>query len=174
MQKYSNLAIAVYDHHTEAEAAVKVLEAAAFDMTKISIVGKDYMTEEHVVGFLNAGDRARIFGKYGAWWGGLMGIFFSSALMFIPVVGHIIVLGPIAAAFVSAIEGAAVVGGIGALVGALTALGIPKNSVLRYETALLANKFLLVVHGDAADVARAAELLKESGHDFIDQHISAL
>lgn len=75
MQKYSNLAIAVYDHHTEAEAAVKVLEAAAFDMTKISIVGKDYMTEEHVVGFLNAGDRARIFGKYGAWWGGLMGIF---------------------------------------------------------------------------------------------------
>ena len=83
--------------------------------------------------------------------------------MFVPLIGHVIVLGPLAAALVSGLEGAALVGGASALVGALTALGIPKNSVLRYETALKANKFILVVHGDAQEIARARELLKASG-----------
>jgi uncharacterized membrane protein len=159
----ADIAVAVYDLHLEAEGAVKALQRAGFDMKKVSIIGKDYESEEHVVGFLNAGDRAKIFGKWGAFWGGLMGILFGSALMFVPLIGHVIVLGPLAAALVSGLEGAALVGGASALVGALTALGIPKNSVLRYETALKANKFILVVHGDAQEIARARELLKASG-----------
>lgn len=69
----TDIAVAVYNLHTQAEAAVKTLQNAGFDMKKISIIGKDYQTEEHVVGFLNAGDRARIFGKLGAFWGSLMG-----------------------------------------------------------------------------------------------------
>jgi hypothetical protein len=35
--------------HTAAEAAVKELQKAGFDMKKLSIVGKDYHAEEHVV-----------------------------------------------------------------------------------------------------------------------------
>src|SRR5450830_738152 len=85
----TDIAVAVYDLHSQAEAAVKALQRSGFDMTKISILGKDYHTEEHVVGFLNAGDRAKIFGKLGAFWGGLMGVLFGSALMFIPVLGRI-------------------------------------------------------------------------------------
>ena len=158
-----NMAVAVYDRHDDAEAAVKALQLAGFDMKKVSIVGKDYAIEEHVVGYLNAGDRAKIFGKFGALWGGLMGILFGSALMFMPVVGHVIVLGPLAAALVGALEGAAAVG-------ALTALGVPKNSVLRYETALKAGKFMLVVHGDAQDLKRAADLLRTSGYVSLDDH----
>lgn len=165
-----NMAVAVYDRHDDAEAAVKALQLAGFDMKKVSIVGKDYAIEEHVVGYLNAGDRAKIFGKFGALWGGLMGILFGSALMFMPMVGHVIVLGPLAAALVGALEGAAAVGGAGALVGALTALGVPKNSVLRYETALKAGKFMLVVHGDAQDLKRAADLLRTSGYVSLDDH----
>lgn len=55
----TDIAVAVYDLHTQAEAAVKALQRAGFDMKKISIIGRDYHTEEHVVGFLNAGDRAK-------------------------------------------------------------------------------------------------------------------
>lgn len=77
-----------------------------------------------------------------------MGILFGSAMIFIPVVSHIIVLGPPAARLFGGLEGAAPFGGASALVGALTALGIPRNSVLRYETTLKADKFMLAVHGD--------------------------
>jgi hypothetical protein len=166
----TDIAVAVYDLHTRAESAVKALQRAGFDMKKISIIGKDYETEEHVVGFLNAGDRAKIFGKLGAFWGGLMGVLFGSAMMFVPLVGHVIVLGPLASAVFGGLQGAALVGGISALAGALMAVGIPRDSVLRYETALKANKFMLVVHGDSQTITRAHELLKTSGLSSFDHH----
>ena len=42
--------VAVYNTHAEAEAGVKELQKGGFDAKKLSIVGKDYHTEEHVVG----------------------------------------------------------------------------------------------------------------------------
>ena len=114
----TDIAVAVYDNHTQAESAVKALQRAGFDMKKLSIIGRDYHTEEHVVGFLNAGDRARFFGKLGAFWGGLMGMLFGSALFFVPVVGHVIILGPLAATVFGGLQGAVLVGGASALVGA--------------------------------------------------------
>jgi uncharacterized membrane protein len=165
-----DIAVALYDQHSQAENAVKTLQRAGFDMKKISIIGKDYETEEHVMGFFNAGDRARIFGKYGVFWGGLIGILFGSALLFVPVVGHVVILGPLAAMLFGGLQGAVVVGGVSALAGALTAIGIPKDSVLRYETALKANKFVLMVHGDSQDIARARDMLKSSGMSSFEQH----
>lgn len=166
----TDIAVAVYDSHIHAEAAVKALQRAGFDMKKISIIGKEFHTEEHVIGYFNAGDRAKVYGKYGAFWGGLMGVLFGSAMMFVPVVGHLVVLGPIAATFLAGLEGAAVVGGISALAGALMSIGIPKDSVLRYETALKANKFMLVVHGDWQEIKRAQELLQVSGLSSFEHH----
>ena len=166
----TDIAVAVYEQHAQAENGVKALQRAGFDMKKISIIGKDYESEEHVIGFLNAGDRAKIFAKYGAFWGGLMGMLFGSALMFVPVVGHVVVLGPLAAMLFSGLRGAVVVGGVSALAGALTAIGIPKDSVLQYETALSANKYLLMVHGDDQEISRAQEVLRTSGLSSFEQH----
>lgn len=169
----TDIAVAVYDTHTQAESAVQALQRAGFDMKKLSIIGRDYHTEEHVVGFLNAGDRAKFFGKLGAFWGGLMGMLFGSALLFVPVVGHVIILGPLAATIFGGLQGAVLVGGASALVGALMAIGIPKDSVLRYETALKADKFLLIVHGDAQEIQQARELLATSGLASFDHHSAA-
>jgi hypothetical protein len=166
----SDFAVAVYDSHTLADDAVRKLAKADFNMKTISIVGKDYHTEEHAVGYLNAGDRAKFFGKLGAFWGGLAGMLFGSALMFVPVVGHIVVLGPIAATLAGGLQGAVLAGGASALVGALSALGIPKDSVVRYETALKADKFLVIVHGSADDVRRAKELLAAAGSTDVQAH----
>ena len=167
----TDIAVAVYDSHRQAEDAVHKLAKAGFDMKAISILGKDYHTEEHVVGYFNTGDRVKYFGKLGAFWGGMAGILFGSALMFVPVVGHIIILGPLAAAVVSGLEGAVVAGGLSALVGALTGMGIPKDSVLRYETALKADKFLVVVTGSAADIRRAHEVLSAAGSTDVQDHL---
>ena len=168
----SDIAVAVYESHGQAEDAVHKLAKANFDMKTISILGKEYHTEEHVVGYFNAGDRARFFGKLGAFWGGLAGMLFGSALMFVPVVGHIVVLGPIAATIAGGLQGAVLGGGLSALVGALTALGIPKDSVLRYETALKADKFLVIVHGGGDDIRRAKEVLSAAGSTDVQSHAS--
>ena len=169
----TEIAVAVYDSHTQAEEAVRKLSKAGFDMKTISILGKDYHSEEHVVGYFNAGDRAKFFGKLGAFWGGMAGMLFGSALMFVPVVGHIVVLGPIAATIAAGLQGALVGGGVSALAGALSSLGLPKDSVLRYETAVKADKFLIIVHGGSSDTIRAREVLAQAGGTDVEGHAAA-
>ena len=88
-------------------------------MKHLSVFGKGYHTDEEVVGFYNAGDRVKFWGKHGAFWGALWGWNFGSVFMFIPGIGHVVILGYLAAAAVSAIEGAAAVGGLSALSAAL-------------------------------------------------------
>ena len=70
--------IAVYNTHPEAEGAVKELQRAGFDVKKLSVVGKGYHTDEQVVGYYNAGDWMRHWGKLGALWGGLWGLLFGA------------------------------------------------------------------------------------------------
>jgi hypothetical protein len=158
-----NSTVAIFKDHTGAEHAVKELQEAGFDIKKLSLVGKDYHSNEQVVGYYNTGDRMRYWGKLGAFWGGLWGLLFGSALFVVPGIGPIVVGGPIVAWIVGALEGAALVGGISAVGAALYSIGIPKDSVLKYDTSLKANKFLLVVHGTVDEVERASSILQGTG-----------
>lgn len=160
---------AIFDEHAAAEQAVSALRQAGVDLARLSIVGKDYHTEERPVGFYTLGDRVRVWGRRGAFWGGLAGLLVSPAMFLLPALGHVIVLGPLTAAVVGALEGAAVAGGLSALGAALVGLGVPRDSVLRFETVVRADRFLLVVHGDA-DADRAAELLRDAGAELVERH----
>jgi len=155
-----NAAIAVYDNHIQAEAAIKELQKSGIDMKKLSILGKDYHAEENVLGYYNAGDRMKFWGKLGAFWGGLWGLLFGSALFFIPGIGHIVALGPVGGIIVGALENAVIVGGLSALGAGLFSVGIPKDSVVKYETAVKADKFLVIVHGTGDEVRKAKEIIK--------------
>ena len=135
------------------------LQRAGFDMKKLSIVGKDYHTDEHVVGYYNTGDRMKYWGKLGAFWGGFWGLLFGSAFFAIPGIGPVLVAGPLVSWIVGALEGAAVVGGLTAIGAGLYSIAIPKDSILRYELALKADKFLLLAHGTTDQVARAKDIL---------------
>jgi len=162
--------IAVFADHNAAEAAVKKLTASGFEMKKLSVVGKGYHTDEKVVGFYNMGDRVKFWGKRGAFWGGLWGLFFGGLFMTVPVVGHVIVLGYLAAVAISAVESAVMVGGLSALGAALYSIGVPKDSVLQYETAIKADSFLVMAHGTAEEMARAKAILATAIPSRLDVH----
>ena len=80
---------------------------------------------------------------------------FGSAFFFIPGVSPLIVFGPLVGWTVGALEGAVVVRGLSALGAGLYSIGIPKNSIMQYETALKSDKFLVIAHGTADEVAKA-------------------
>ena len=128
-------------------------------MHSLSIVGKDYHTDENVVGYYNTGDRMKYWGKIGAFWGGFWGLLFGSAVFAIPGLGAVLVAGPLVAWIVGALEGAVVVGGLSALGAALTQIGIPDNQANKYETALKAEKYLLMVHGTSGNAIKARSVL---------------
>jgi hypothetical protein len=52
------------------------------------------------------------------------------------------------------------VGGLSAIGAGLFSMGIPKDSVVQYETALKTDKFLLMVHGTAGDVQKAKDIIE--------------
>jgi hypothetical protein len=157
-----NSAVAVFDTHVAAEQAIQELQRSGFDMKKLSIIGKDYHSEEHVIGYYNTGDRMRFWGKLGAFWGGLFGLLFGSAFFFIPGIGPLIVAGPMVAWIVGALEEAVLVGALSALGAGLYSIGIPKDSIVKYETALKAGKFLLLAHGTPEEATRAKKILDQT------------
>ena len=122
----ANSVVAVFPDHKSAEAAVKKLASEGIDMKHLSVVGKGYHTDEHVVGFYNAGDRIKFWGANGAFWGGLWGWLAGGVFITTTGVGPVVVVGYLAAVVISAIEGAVVVGGLSALGAALFSIGIPK------------------------------------------------
>ena len=162
MTETNRSAVGVFGIHEDAESAVKELQKSGYDMKKLSVVGKDYQTEENVVGYYNTGDRMASWGKFGLFWGWIWGLLFGSAFLIIPGVGPVIVGGPLVSWIIGALETAVMAGGLTALGGALAGIGIPKDSVLRYETALKAGKFLLILHGTALEVEKAKDILTQN------------
>ncbi len=169
-----NSVVAVYDTHEGAEAAVKELQRAGIDMHTLSIIGKGTHTDEQVVGYYNSGDRMKFWGKAGAMWGGFWGLLFGSAFFAIPGIGPVLVAGPVVAWIVGALEGAAVVGGVSAIGAGLYGMGIPKDSVLKYETALKTDKFLLLVSGSTSDVEKARDIIDNTQPANVSLHPAEL
>jgi uncharacterized membrane protein len=167
----TNAVVAIYDSHSQAEEAVKELQKSGVDMKKLSIVGKDYHTDEQVVGYYNTGDRMKYWGKLGAFWGGIWGMLFGAAFFAIPGIGPILVAGPLVAWIVGALEGAVVVGGLGAVGAGLYSIGIPKDSVVKYETAIKSDKFLVLAHGTANEVAKAKDIMQTTHPAEVALHI---
>jgi heat induced stress protein YflT/ActD protein len=168
-----NNVVAVYNSHTEAEEAVAKLSAASFDIKKISIIGKDYHTEEKVVGYYTSGDRMKSWGGMGAFWGGIWGLLFGAGFFLIPGIGPVLVAGPFLAAIIGALESAVLVGGLSVLAAGLVSAGVPKESAVKYEAEIKADKFVLVVHGTPEELEQARAILEETSPVSIEKHEAA-
>ncbi len=155
--------VAVFDDRVAADRAVTELIHAGLSPRQISIVGRGYHTDERATGFVNLGDRVKFWSKQGAFWGGLFGVLFAPAAFLIPGVGPILTGGIVGSALAGILEGgvvgAAAGAGISALGAGLVGLGIPRDSVVGYERHILADKYLLFVHGSRDDARRAYAML---------------
>jgi hypothetical protein len=149
----------VFNTHVEADAAIRALSKAGIDMKRLSLVGKGFHSEEQPVGFYTAGDRIKTWGGIGAFWGGIWGLLLAPAVFFLPGVGLVAMAGPLVSALVGTLEGAVVVGGLSALGAALTRIGVPKDEVIKYEQAMKADRYVLMVHGSNQDAARVRNIV---------------
>ena len=162
MSEKNSSAVGLFNTHEDAEAAVKELQKCGYDMKTLSVIGKDYHPEENVIGYYNIGDRMASWGKFGLFWGWIWGLLLGSAFFMIPGIGPVVVGGPLVAWIVGALETALVVGGFSAFGAALASIGIPNDSIVKYETALKVDKFILIVHGTTQEVEEAENILMQS------------
>lgn len=153
--KYST--IGIFETHDLAEETILQLETSGVDMHEnISLIGKDYSTQEHIIGYYNTNKQVQYWGKLGDFWSSQWAKLNSSAFIIVPGVGHILMAGPIIDMVLTGVDKSPdKYSPVGI---ALHSIGIPRQTVIRYETAIKANKFLVLAHGDQGETHRAQEI----------------
>jgi hypothetical protein len=167
---FDQAVVATYRSHTDAEAAVRLLAAGGLPITHISIIGRQFETHEDIQGFYRPADAALAGAGTGAWFGGFFGLMVGAMGFFVfPVVGALMVMGPIAGLIAGAIGGA----GVGALINGLIAAGVPRDQALKYQDRLQAGEYVVVVHGGAGESTRAHEILEGTAPTHLQAHVAA-
>ena len=161
--------IAVYSSHAEAEGAVHKLKRGGIPLERISIIGRNFQVREDIQGYYRPSDAVKEGVGFGAWFGGLFGLLAGFGLFIFPVVGPLIVLGPLA----GLIAGAATGAGIGALVSGLMAMGVSKEEALKYKSRVEAGEFLVTVIGSPEEIETARGILEATGHVGLETHRKA-
>ena len=63
-----------------------------------------------------------------------------------------------------------IVGGLSALGAGLYGMGIPKDSVLKYETAVKSGKYVLIAHGSDVETVHAREIISRTNPEALEAH----
>lgn len=164
---FDQAVVATYLTHDAAETAVRRLSEGGVPVNLVSIIGRHFETHEDVQGFYRPEDAALAGAGQGAWFGGFFGLMAGALSFFIfPMVGALMVLGPLSGMIAGAIGGA----GVGALINGLIAAGVPQDQALKYQERLQAGEFLVVVHGTPLDTAQAYTILEGTAQTHLQTH----
>jgi hypothetical protein len=161
--------VASYRSHADAEDAIRHLASGGVPIDTISIIGRNFETREDIQGFYRPADAALSGAGQGAWLGGLFGLMMGAFGLFVlPIVGAVMVLGPVSGMIAGAIGGA----GAGALISGLIAAGIPRDQAFKYQERLQAGEFLVIVHGPESVGKQAHEMLEGTPQTYLRAHSS--
>ena len=162
----------LYDRYTDAQAAVRSLEAAGVPHSDISIVANN--SDNWFGGSKKdrdgdgVDDRAESAGKgagIGAGVGGAAGLLAGLGLLAIPGLGPVVAAGWLAATAVGAAAGAAT----GGLVGALTEAGVSKDDAPLYAEGVRRGGTLVSARVPDADRTRLEATLNQSAVNLRDR-----
>lgn len=157
-----NAKVFVFKSLTEARWAVQTLQRAGFDLDHLSVAARQCSPCNDAICFYERDGRPGYWGKDEDFWIWLFAALDGWAYVVFPSLGAVLVVGPLASWIVAALRDHSIFGRLNALEASLYNMGIPRDSILRYESALQKDKYLVIVHGTADEVDRAQEVLRAS------------
>ncbi len=169
-QPHSELVVGTYGSEKTAILAVEKLIEQDFPPDRISLLHKSAGLGDDMLGltYSNTGERVKVWGEYGAFWGALWGLLAGATGMFvIPGVGALMAVGPIVEALAGAVAGATLTGGamVGAaavtqLASALHKIGIPEAELSSIHDAIKQGLFIVILQCAPKESAQCAMHLK--------------
>jgi len=166
-----NSLVAIYDKQTEAECGLRDLQQHGFDLKKLSILGREHETGEHVIGYYCSGVRMKYWGARGAFWNHSWKVLSAAGYFVLPDIGPVLVGGPLTTWIVTALKNA-LPNSVSAPGAALYDIGIPPASIVRYETAVKMHKILFIAHGTAQELLAAKAELHDSRPQEVSIHFA--
>jgi uncharacterized membrane protein len=164
---YDRATVGVYSNHTDAEAAVRMLEKANISLKDISIIGHDKQAREAALGSYSPPEFVKQELEHqgeqaGILMGGLWGLLVGCGSFFLPGVGLLVVLGPLAG-----LVGGMAAGAIGGdLAGQMTFTDIAAE----YRGWLVAGKYLVIVHCTTAEEPHVLQVLESTQSGMVKSH----
>ena len=167
-----NAVIAVYHGHDQASDAIRTVLQCGFDRNSLSLVARDRLVGVRAMSDDHADGAITPWGKLGVFGPGLWGPVIGWMSLWVPGLGPLLIGGPLVSLILGAHDGAAVFGSFTALGAALYRIGIPKESIRRYEEAIRKGRHLLIVQGTPDVVTPAGRLLSGTGAAMVALHVS--
>lgn len=166
----NNATLTVFKSKVDAEAALRQLARGGYDLSRVSMVGRDADSAAPVGGYGDENVRCSSSAMVGVSWGGIRAMLVGSGVFLVPGVGPLIVAGPLLTLIVRTMG--AVVGPDKpcAMAAGLNELGIPKDSILRCEAALKSGKVVLIAEGSAMAMILAREVFRRTPVEVIEQY----
>jgi hypothetical protein len=164
------ITVAAFGTIAEAEEAVRKLIDGGVSAEILSLVAKDMQCEKQVHGFVTSCDVAKKVATGSAWFGGLFGVLAGVAFIWVPGAGPLVVAGSLTSALLGGVEGAVGGAAAGGVLGWLSALGIEKKHIIKYEDHLKAGNYLVVVTGSVEDLEKADSILSGTENAALHLH----
>ena len=159
--------IGVYDTHEQAVEAVRELKRAGLPAKHLSILGHAHDPEEREHEDRKISNLAATEVGLGATLGTAAGILTGIGIVAIPGLGVLYGAGALVGALVGFDVG--LIGG--GILSALSIGGLKDEHNKKYDDLLRRGKFLVIVHGDGADVDKANGILRGHGaHHELNVH----
>ncbi|WP_304458430.1 general stress protein [Alicyclobacillus sendaiensis] len=156
--RHTDHVAATYKAYADAEKAVELLLEKQIPAEHISLVGKNFSIEDRPLGFTTIRGVAKEGSKFGALWGGMLGLLLGFTVFFAPVTGPLLLFGPIAYALTSAVEGAL----FGGLAGLLVGWGLKHEKAVQFERSIKEGEYLVMVSGPSDLVTKAYYALQQT------------
>lgn len=171
---HQRIVIGVFTDRQRARESVEEIIEDDFPMDFLSLLGKGESAGDDPLGiyYEGPGERIKAWGKHGAFWGALWGLFASAAGMFVlPGVGSIFAIGPVVEAIAAAVTSATVAAGtmagaaaISQLAVALHRMGVPQARLQHYHDEITIGHYVILLRcGDEEEALRWQTKLKWYG-----------
>jgi hypothetical protein len=153
----STVLAGLYDKYSDAESAIREIEAAGVAQSDITLLAKTSDGLHELSSHTNAGADADTGATVGAVVGGGAGLLAGLGLLVVPGIGALMAAGWVAATLVGAGVGAGVGASAGSLIGLLTQAGISSDEAHVYAESIRrgANLVLVRVEESRVDVIKA-------------------
>jgi hypothetical protein len=155
-----HLCVAIYTTHDEADEAFSRLQVEGFGMDLLSFVGRDYWKD--MVGSRNAGGRFVYRGNLGPFWERLWSSLRGWGVFWFFENGPVLVAGPLARTIVATQEESNGNRPASVFAAGLSGIGIPQDSLVQYEKALMNDQVLVFVQGTLDEIQQAENVLNET------------
>jgi len=159
---FQDSVVGVYPNFATAQNGIRRLREEGFTDLHISFIGRDPAAHPELRDAAQYGDQTETQAMSGAGIGGALGALAGATVLTMTGIGPVIAAGALAAGITGAI--------VGGLLGSFRGWGIHEDHIKNYEEMIKQGRCLVVVQGDAAQVAKAYGTLNTTEAESVEMH----